>query len=298
MKIKFSLLAGLLALSGTASANPPPNLLGTDTFLHASDAVDSVAACVVGVKNAKAGISDCLCAAGNGEFSFCSNTQAPFPTVFTPPEFAAAWAADVQSQSTSLVTADTWDGAESLYVDARGACSLDQASLELALTPGTTASSRGLKAILGAKASYSAVYMYPTVGGVAAGDPVRLCGLGQLSANLSAGLQKSRSSGWVEESDWHQTPKAGAQLTASLTGLDIGIAGAAQWVLPATAGLSASPQPVGVTFVLVSAVADAVLQTSGVKGITAIGVLANTLLTDRTLLLEKKPNLFPLTPPS
>lgn len=249
----------------------------SEVFVHAEDKVQSTAACLVLAGN-QAAISDCLCTAGHGAFSFCANGTASGTIVNT--SFLAAWAADIQSETTALeapILGSAVPG--SLLVDARASCTLDQASLDLALSSASDASK--LRGVIGAKAQYSAIYMYPTVGGqpVNGVDPVRLCGLGQGSI-IAAGTLTKNSHEYKEGGKSHSL-----SLNAGITATELGLTGAFEWAIPTPTVDSY----VGVKYVLVAGVGAAVIKAGG--GITGIGVLANTKITDRSLHIETKAGL-------
>lgn len=271
--LKVSSAALFVMATGLAQAGPAT----AEVFVHAEDKIQSTAACLVLAGN-QAAISDCLCTAGGGAFSFCATGTAIGTIVHT--SFVAAWAADIQSATTSL-QADIL-GSEtpgSLLVDARASCTLDQASLDLALSSASDASK--LKGVIGAKAQYSAIYMYPTVNGVAVTgvDPVRLCGLGQASV-IAAGTLTKKSHEYIKGGQSHSL-----SLNAGITATDLGLTGAFEWAIPTPTVDSL----VGVKYVLIAGVGAAVIKAGG--GITGIGVLANTKITDRSLHIETKNGL-------
>ena len=272
--LKLSSAAIFVMATGLAQATPPAS---SEVFVHAEDKVQSTAACLVLAGNQQA-LSDCLCTAGSGAFSFCSN-QTPSATIVHA-SFLAAWAADIQSATTSLEASIL--GSEtpgSLLVDARASCTLDQASLDLALSSASDASK--LKGVIGAKAQYSAIYMYPTLEGqpIPGIDPVRLCGLGQASVIVAGKLTK-KSSEYKKGGQSHSL-----SLNAGITATDLGLTGAFEWAIPTPTETSA----VGVKYILVAGVGAAVIKAGG--GITGIGVLANTKITDRSLHIETKDGL-------
>jgi hypothetical protein len=248
----------------------------SEVFVHAEDKVQSTAACLV-LAGDKAAISDCLCTTGNQAFSFCAT--GPTKTIVHT-SFVAAWAADIQSATTALdapILGSVVAG--SLLVDARASCTLDQASLDLALSSASDASK--LRGVIGAKAQYSAIYMYPTVDGqpVNGVDPVRLCGLGQGSI-IAAGTLTKKSHEYKEGGKSHSL-----SLNAGITATDLGLTGAFEWAIPTRTENSV----VGVRYILVAGVGAAVIKAGG--GITGIGVLANTKITDRSLHIETKAGL-------
>ena len=267
----------LMLASGLAQAAPPH-----DTFVHAEDQIQSTAACLVSATQKNA-TQDCLCAVGNGAFSFCGGGTGGGMIVHS--HFAAAWAADMQSAETPLsasIAQTTPPGY--LLLDARASCTLDQVSLDLALSPGVDKSK--LKGVIGAKAQYSAIYMYPTLGGqpITGFNPERLCAYGQASVIATGSLTQGRGHQWHEGGDSHTTV-----LNAALQATDIGMTGAFQWAIPGSLLTDPTSTLVGVKFVLVAGVADAVVKAG--HGISAVGVLANTKITDRSLLITPKPLL-------
>lgn len=270
--LKVGSAAIFVLATGLAQAAEP----SSEVFVHAEDKVQSTAACLV-LAGDQAAISDCLCTAGNGAFSFCA--YGPTKTIIHT-SFVAAWAADIQSATTSLdapiLGSET---AGSLLVDARASCTLDQASLDLALSSASDASK--LRGVIGAKAQYSAIYMYPTVGGepVIGVDPVRLCGLGQGSI-IAAGTLTKKSHEYKEGGKAHSL-----SLNAGITATDLGLTGGFAWAIPTPTVDSV----VGVRYLLVAGVGAAVIKAGG--GITGIGVLANTKITDRSLHIETKAGL-------
>ena len=275
---KLSSTAILLLASGLAQADPAP---AHETFVHAEDRIQSTAACLVSVTNNKA-TQDCLCAVGNGAFSFCGGGVGSGMIVHS--NFAAAWAADMQSTETPLsAPIDQKNPPGYLLLDARASCTLDQASLDLALSPG--ADKTKLRGVIGAKAQYSAIYMYPTIEGlpITGFNPERLCAFGQASVIATGSLTQRRWNHWHRGGESHTTVLNGA-----IQATDIGMTGAFQWALPGSL-LTGDSNLVGVKFVLVAGVADAVVKAG--RGISAVGVLANTKITDRNLLITPKPQL-------
>lgn len=309
MKTFFSkTLLGSAALLASGAGQAAPVL---EALVHAEDAVETVNACLVGTANSAA-ISACLCGASNADFDFCASDGGGF---VVHPVFSAAWAASLTAAETALsaemlpITIPLSNPAGTRWVvDARGNCSLVQGSLELAFSQESDKTK--LKGLLGAKASYSAVYMVPYIYDsilgepVPAGDPVRLCSLGQ--AAINAGLVYKPKHGKVlkvdeEEAmagdtykarhDYHKQKRAKRILDLALQGIEIGVTGGMKWAVPGDAPYvySSGVYPtIGVRYVLVSAVGAALAQAGYGKSVNAIGVLANTKLTDRVLHVERK----------
>jgi len=254
----------------------------SEAFVHAEDRLESTAACLVTATNSNS-TADCLCATGNNAFSFC--TEGTGNGMIVNEQFAAAWAAEVEAAETVLdAPIESWTNA-SVLIDARASCTLDQASLDLALAPDADKSK--LKGVIGAKAQYSAIYMYPTINGnaISGMDPVRLCALGQASVIAAGNYAPKR-----HHDHGHKKKSRSDSLNLGIQATDIGITGAFQWALTGDQSPQTEPADVGVKFVLVAGVADAVVKAG--KGISAVGVLANTKISNRSLHIETKPNLL------
>lgn len=279
MCYKLSGAVLIMLTSGLSQADPV-----TEAFVHAEDRLESTAACLVTATNSSS-TADCLCATGNNAFSFCAGGTGN--GMIVNEQFAAAWAAEVEAAETVLdAPIAPWPNA-SVLIDARASCTLDQASLDLALTPDADKSK--LKGVIGAKAQYSAIYMYPTINGdaIPGMDPVRLCALGQASV-IVAGSYAPKRHHDHDHDDGHKKKSRSDSLNLGIQATDIGITGAFQWALTGNQS-PVSDADVGVKFVLVAGVADAVVKAG--KGISAVGVLANTKISNRSLHVETKPNL-------
>jgi hypothetical protein len=167
-----------------------------------------------------------------------------------------------------------------------------------------------LRAMIGAQAQYSAVYAFPvrapgtsptpeqfTSAYVNAPDggqgPVRLCALGQAkvlaagSLRLGHGGHQSFSDN-MYGSDGHRSSRT-LDLSASISAMDIGMSGAASWVVPNFPEQNLT-NTFGVRYVVVVGVADAVLQVGMKKRVDAVGVLANARITNRTLSIVRNNN--------
>nr|SPS05579.1 exported protein of unknown function [Candidatus Nitrotoga fabula] len=284
MCYKLSCAVLIMLASGLSQAVPI-----TEAFVHAEDRLESTAACLVTATNSNS-TADCLCATGNNAFSFCAGDTGN--GMIVNEQFAAAWAAEVEAAETVLdAPIAPWPNA-SVLIDARASCTLDQASLDLALTPDADKSK--LKGVIGAKAQYSAIYMYPTINGdaIPGMDPVRLCALGQASV-IVAGSYAPKRHHDNDHDDGHKKKSRSDSLNLGIQATDIGITGAFQWALTGDQSpLEIEYADVGVKFVLVAGVADAVVKAG--KGISAVGVLANTKISNRSLHVETKQNLMVL----
>lgn len=295
---KLHALVGALLLSGVggAWAQSAP----TEAMLSAQDEVSSTALCLVGVSNPMGGLSACFCLMNGGPEETCNSVSTYFPF---PATFGAAL-----GQATDYLSTIIEDGPEEarlpLYpegqgvvlMDARASCNLSQNTLEIAVAD--ESEKKGLKGILGAKALYTAVYAFPVMRAdsqaswIAATDrdgadlsPVRMCALGQASV-MKAGTLRIRRGG----RDDHRDDDHGRyNWSANYAGLNLGVAGAAQW-----AALN-SPQnegdrEFGIKYVVVAGVADA-LMVVGKKRFDAIALLANSTISDRSLHLKRFPVL-------
>ena len=211
---KIMLAASLFSIGGLASAAPPTVPPDNMRFLHAEDPVGSTAACLVSAGNPGPGIAACICAA-TGSNDACNAEGGNSFAVH--PLFEASWAAALKTNESLLYgeVADGWynapfaetgvtDGPLNVKLDARGSCGLTQGALELAVDFPTNQAKSKLKGIVGAKAMYSAVYMFPVRAPVPVGEntpiwedvpgtsPVRLCSLGQAQVMTAGQLKMGR----------------------------------------------------------------------------------------------------------
>lgn len=276
-------------------------------YLYAESPVEATVGCLVAQSNPDEGLASCLCEATGDEFSFCATTTGTFEV---HPVFGAAWGAALGIAADEMgVVMDLNRGGDKLpfTVDARGNCSLTQGSLELALE--SDSDRRSLRGILGARALYSAIYMIPMAqgydreGGLVGsprpiGDPVRLCGLGQIDAIAAGTIDrrgKDRWDGDKKKSYKKYGKKSPRDLTAALSLSNVGFTGGYLWGYDDTASFfteGVDSVMVGVKYVVVAGVADAALRIGRGKRVDALGVLANTRLTDRAVEIKRIENEF------
>ena len=278
------LTAVALSATGTASAGPAPE---TNAFVTATNTVSSTAACLVSAANPTPGINACLCAASNFSFGVCGT--AGEGTFGVNPAFTVGWAAALKTDQ-AVLSAGLTAGDNDVVMNAYGSCGLTAASLELALdTPANARRDKNLKGILGGQASYSAVYMFPVkrpfgstseADWTSAGDPVRLCSYGQATAFLTGSFQKE---GEHKKRDDDSKKSKGYGLTAGLSAIDVGITGAFEWVADNDGSVD---QEWGVRYLVVAGVADGILQANTTGRVDAIGVVANSRISDRALHLR------------
>lgn len=282
-KLSFGVLLAL-AMGTIAQAGTPPPLTpivfpnGDTMFNDFENEVKSTAACLVATGDRGPGLAACFCGINMG-FEFCSDQEVTGAAAGFAwhPTFAGAIAAqleinDLVYDQTSPIPGED----EKFTLDVRGTCDMTQGSLELALDPGWDR--RSLSGILGAKAQYSAVYMFPyyktEVAGteIPIGDPVRLCGLGQIDA-MAAGTIHRHS---------HDGNRRAASASANLAISNVGFTGGYEW---GVGGLPASPTSIGVRYVVVAGVAAANLKINK-KSFNAIGVLANASIHNASMKIE------------
>jgi len=294
------IMAAIALLSGSSVASADANWDNL-RFVHDEDPVSSAAACLVSVGNPGPGIHACLCAAFGGNDSGLGCTAEDDGAFAIYPGFEASWAAALDTNDTYLYAdvADGYSGQSPLdddewwnvKMDARGSCSLTQASLELAVDFDPKDAKRRLRGLVGAKAAYSAVYMIPVRApgtdkedlkweGLEekGGDPVRLCALGQAQVFTAGSFRR--------ESHHYHGHGHSADVSADLSALQTGVSGAAQWVVKNFPEDQNGINTFGVKYVVVAGVADALLRV-GKKQFAALGVLANTKVTDRSLFIVR-----------
>lgn len=275
--VMLSLAMGSVAYA--ADIEPVVFADGDSMFNDFDNGVSSTAACLVASDDKGPGLAACLCGINRG-FMFCSDAAVTKARFQNHPTFAGAIAAELEIDSLEYNQISPLpDAGSSFTLDVRGTCDMTQGSLELALDPGYDRQS--LKGILGAKAQYSAVYMFPyavvtELGSNSVvkplGEPVRLCGMGQVNA-LAAGQRQNPGR--------DRTQGVGSA-TADLSVSNIGLTSGYEWAVEA---MPEHADSVGVEFVVVAGVAAGNLKINK-QSFNAIGVLANAAIHNASMKIE------------
>jgi hypothetical protein len=278
--MKHVLLAvTMMTLFGAGSVQaggPPPVIPGnpSDVFVHAENNVESLAGCLVST-GGFGPLASCFCAASGNTFAFCNSDTIAFDGGFT--ELAAG--RSIALAGTSLAAPVKTGGSfDDILIKVTGSCTLQGENSKLEIDFGNSVDD-----IYGETARYAAVYAFPMVNGVAAGEPIRLCARGQ---DIVLG-EFSVGGDFETEFDLAQEDTGGAY--------------AFQWVAPNVKKESvcaAGPNKcwkkpltqthnVEVRFVVVAGV-DAALVNKFGPDYTALGVLAKANLKDRAGHFEAK----------
>jgi hypothetical protein len=304
MKNAIQAVIGAVLFGSGATVMAAP----TQSFVHAQNPVTATAACLVLQDNSSEAISGCLCEATGDGFDFCGTATGE---IAVNPDVRANWAAALGVAGSQLSTkVNAWDDKKSkLIIDARAECTLNTGDAALQIDVSTAPSMSG---VIGGNVAYSAVYMWPTVGGEPAGDPVRLCALG-------AGRILAAGKGDTTVAAVGPTVAPTGPATPSITGqfsldiADLGFSGGFQWAAEnvryghdhgrsfTRIDRSARGTDVGVQFVVVAGVGAAVLNAAGADTVRYDGVaaLARAKLKSRSLLVQPVSNLSikDVTPP-
>ena len=291
MNMKLNIVAATFAIAISSSANAAPL---NEVFLHAEDRVSSTAGCLVAASNPGPALAACFCAVSGGVSESC---KIPYIGAFAiHPAFKAAWGTALGTSDSLLsseMPAGTNPSSTTILMDARANCGLTQGSLELALSNSKDYSS--LRGVLTGKAAYTAVYAFPVMsmdGNTwspaqdANGNelnPIRVCSYGQASAFVAGSF--SHRDGYREHSLGGHHGNDRYSINGNISAVDLGMAVGAEW---AAANLN-SYGFYGVKYLVVAGVADGLLQVGG-KQLNAVGILANTRLSERSLHLENKSN--------
>lgn len=303
MKNAIQAVIGAVIFGSSATVMAAPS----QSFVHAQNPVTATAACLVLQDNSSEAISGCLCEATSDGFDFCGSATGE---IAIGADVRANWAAALGVAGSQLSTkVNAWDDKKSkLLIDARAECTLNTGDAALQIDVSTAPSLGG---VIGGNVAYSAVYMWPTVGGEPAGDPVRLCALG---------------SGRIYAAGTVATPTVAIVPTVAPTGVDpsisgqfalgvqdMGFSGGFLWAAEnvryghdhgrtfTRMDRSARGTDVGVQFIVVAGVGAAVLNAAGADTVRYDGVaaLARAKLKSRSLLVQPVNNLSikDVTPP-
>ena len=309
MKKIILTLGAVVGLSGWSAAQAAPN----QSFVHAQNSIASTAACLVLQDNSGEGISGCLCEATNDGFNFCGSATGQ---IAVAADVQASWAAALGVTGSQLSTrVNAWDDKKSkLLIDARAECTLNNGDAALQID---VRSAPSLSGVIGGSVAYSAIYMWPTVGGEPAGDPVRLCALGTGKIQAAGTGDGSLLAGvgiMAITPNGPSTPAVNGDFQLSVQ--DLGFSGGFMWAAEnvryghdhgrsfTRIDRSARGTDVGVQFIVVAGVGAAVLNAAGADAVRYDGVaaLARAKLKSRSLLVQPVNNLTikdvtPVTPP-
>jgi len=292
--LTLSAVIGLGSWTGAQATAP------TQSFVHAQNSIASTAACLVLQENSSEAIGGCLCEATNDGFNFCG---AATGAIAINSDVQASWAAALGVTGSQLSTrVRAWDDKKSkLLIDARAECTLNNGDAALQIDVRNAPS---LSGVIGGSVAYSAIYMWPTVGGEPAGDPVRLCALGTGQIQAAGSVDASvPAPTLMAVPNGPSSPSLSAEFQLNVQ--DLGFSGGFMWAAEnvryghdhgrsfTRIDRSARGTDVGVQFIVVAGVGAAVLNAAGADAARFDGVaaLARAKLKSRTLLVQPVTNL-------
>ena len=270
----------------------------TQSFVHAQNSIASTAACLVLQENSSEAIGGCLCEATNDGFGFCGSATGQ---IAINADVQANWAAALGVTGSQLSTrVRAWDDKRSkLLIDARAECTLNNGDAALQIDIRNAPS---LSGVVGGSVAYSAIYMWPTVGGEPAGDPVRLCALGTGQIQAAGSVDGSPVAPSIAPNG-PSSPRLNAEFQLNVQ--DLGFSGGFMWAAEnvryghdhgrsfTRIDRTARGTDVGVQFIVVAGVGAAVLNAAGADATRFDGVaaLARAKLKSRSLLVQPVTNL-------
>ena len=298
MKKTILTLGAVIGLGGLTAAQAAPS----QSFVHAQNSIASTAACLVLQENSSEAIGGCLCEATNDGFNFCGSATGE---IAINADVRASWAAALGVTGSQLSTrVNAWDDKKSkLLIDARAECTLNNGDAALQIDIRNAPS---LSGVVGGSVAYSAIYMWPTVGGEPAGDPVRLCALGTGRIQAAGTGDGSLLAGVTPMAITPSVPSApSVNADFQLSVQDLGFSGGFMWAAEnvryghdhgrsfTRMDRTARGTDVGVQFIVVAGVGAAVLNAAGADAARFDGVaaLARAKLKSRSLLVQPVTNL-------